>query len=134
MSRQPYQYTNEEVTTTELMIGGGVIRLDPVEGVYLHTNETHHSVGIESARIDENGDLEIRRFSGGAVVSLSVTPDETLTRLGITLGVSGGGIVSKIHVYNRNGERLNLRQSSDYKQVAHAYSNIWALYINRRTN
>lgn len=131
MSRQPHQYTNEEVRTCDLMIGGGVIRLDPTQGVYLHTNNTHHSVGIESTRIDEGGDLEIRRFSGGAVVSLSVTPDETLTRLGITLGVSGGGIVSKIHFYNRQGQRLNLNNNDHYKQVAAATSNIWALYINR---
>ncbi|MBS1968657.1 MAG: hypothetical protein JSU04_00025 [Bdellovibrionales bacterium] len=134
MSRQPYQFTNEEVLTAELMIGGGAIRLDPTEGVYLHTNETHHSVGISSVCIDENGDLEIRRFSGGAVVSLSVTPDETLTKLGVRVGVSGGGITSKVHFYNRHNERLNLNRASDYSQVATPFSNLWALYINRRTN
>lgn len=34
MSRQPYQFTNEEVPTSELMIGGGVIRFDPTDGIY----------------------------------------------------------------------------------------------------
>ncbi len=87
-----YQLTNEQAPTTDLKISGGVIRLDPTEGVYLHTNETHHSVGIESVGIDnETGYLSIRRYKGDAIVSVMASPDETLAGKGITFGPSGGG-------------------------------------------
>ena len=131
MSRQPYQFTNEEVPTSELMIGGGVIRFDPTEGIYLHTNKTHHSVGIESVGANADGDLYVKRFSGGAVVSLSASPDETLCARGITAGVSGGGINSVIRLYNRAGKRLNLNNASDYAEIASPTANLWVTYINR---
>ena len=113
------------------MIGGGVIRFDPIDGIYLHTNATHHSVGIESVGANADGDLYVKRFSGGAVVSLSASPDETLCARGITAGVSGGGINSVIRLYNRAGKRLNLNNASDYAEIASPWSNLWVTYINR---
>lgn len=125
-----YQFTHEQKPTSSLLIGGGVIRIDPTEGVYLHTNETHHSVGIESVFINAGGDLEIKRYSGSKVVTTSITPDETIARLGITFGLSGGGTRSVLQAYNRQGKRLNLNVPEDYAQVASPTANIWALFVN----
>lgn len=125
-----YQFTHTEKPTSSLLIGGGVVRIDPTEGVYLHTNETHHSVGIESVYINSGGDLEIKRYSGSKVVSTSVTPDETIARLGITFGLSGGGTRSVLHAYNRQGQRLNLNNPEHFAQVASPTANLWVLFVN----
>lgn len=126
-----YQFTNEQVPTTDIKISGGVIRIDPVQGVYLHTNSSHHSVGIKSVGINpDNGYLFIERYNGDAIVSVVATPDETLSAKGITFGPSGGGKITYLKLYNRNGQLLDLRKQSDYDQVASSVSNVWIAYFS----
>lgn len=126
-----YQFTNEQVPTTDIKISGGVIRIDPVQGVYLHTNNSHHSVGIESVGIDpDTGYLHIQRYKGDAIVSVVATPDETLAAKGITFGPSGGGRNTYLKLYNRNGQLLDLRKQSDYDQVASSLSNVWIAFFS----
>lgn len=128
---QTYQYTNEEIPASGIVISGGCIRIDPAQGVYLHTNETHHSVGIESVGIDSTtGYLCVRRFKGDAIISVIAAPDETLAQKGITFGPSGGGRKTLIKMFNRNGELLDLREPSHFNQVASAYTNIWITFFS----
>lgn len=109
---------------TDVKIVGGVIRLDPTLGVYLHVNSSHNSVGIESVGIGTDGSLEVVRDISSAVVSVSVTTDEYLTNLGVTVGLSGGGKLSKVFFY-KGGRKLNLNVKSDFDSIASTVANIW---------
>jgi len=118
-----YKLSQNESTNTNM--NGGVIRLDPTKGVYIHVNDSHHSVGIENAYIHKtNGSLVIVKDNKNPVVTTTVLPDETLAEKGITLGLSGGGKVSHIFFY-KDGKQLKLHWPSHYKQVASATSNVW---------
>jgi len=127
-----YKFPQSESVNIE--ISGGVIRIDPVLGVYLHTNSSHHSIGIEEVYIDKiDGSLVVKRFSNSsaAVVTTSVTPDEYLTSQGITVGLSGGGTISKVFFY-RNGTQLKLHGENGFAAVASPVSNIWFLTITHK--
>lgn len=127
-----YKFGISESTNTE--IAGGVIRLDPVEGVYLHTNSSHHSIGIKQVYIDSSdGSLVIEKYpdASNAVVTTAVTPDETLAARGITVGLSGGGTISKVFFY-KNGTKLLLHGPNGYDAVASATSNIWFMTVSHK--
>lgn len=126
-----YKLASTEQVQEKIEMNGGVIRLDRKKGVYLHTNSTHHSVGIEKVYIDKkDGSLVVVRSEGGAVVSTVVTPDETLSEKGVTVGLSGGGKVSKVFFY-KDGRRVKLHYPKEYKQVASSTSNIWFMSITK---
>ena len=59
-----FRLSSEPSIQNQIKINGGVIRIDPTKGVYLHTNSSHHSVGIEQVYIDKiDGSLVvIRRY------------------------------------------------------------------------
>ena len=87
-----FRLSSEPSIQNQIKINGGVIRIDPTKGVYLHTNSSHHSVGIEQVYIDKiDGSLVVIRDTKDSIVTTSVTPDETLTKRGIAVGFSGGG-------------------------------------------
>jgi hypothetical protein len=126
-----YKLASTEQVQEKIEMNGGVIRLDRKRGVYLHTNSTHHSVGIEKVYIDKaDGSLVVVRSKGGAVVSTVVTPDETLSEKGVTVGLSGGGKVSKVFFY-KDGRRVKLHYPKEYKRVASATSNVWFMSITK---
>lgn len=125
------QFTNEEIPFNEITFSGGCVRLDKELGVYLHTNSAHKSVGIESVSINEKGHLQVSRFKSDPIISVIVTPDETLAAKGITLGASGGARDTSIILYDRAGRKLDLNLKEDYDQVASLLSNVWvAFYSN----
>ncbi|MGL4821076.1 MAG: hypothetical protein ACRC5C_14045 [Bacilli bacterium] len=112
-----------------ITITGAPIRMS-VEGVSLIANTTHQPVGIESVGIDpKDGSLVVTRIEDDQVVTTSVTPDETLARLGVTVGLSGGGKTSKVYFY-QNGVKLNLNNATDYAKIATSATNLWFMTVN----
>ncbi len=125
-----FRLSSEPSIQNQIKINGGVIRIDPTKGVYLHTNSSHHSVGIEQVYIDKiDGSLVVIRDTKDSIVTTSVTPDETLTKRGIAVGFSGGGKVSKVLFY-KNGKQLKLNKKQDFNQVASPMSNIWFMVVS----
>lgn len=109
---------------------GGVIRIDPSKGVYLHTNDTHHSRGIKSVRIDsKTGGIRVTRDKMDAIISVSADADETLSERKIVAGISGGGVTTIIFLY-KDGRKLNLNNKNDYKLVASPSANLWVQWIS----
>lgn len=124
-------YQKESIKLDQgLTISGGVIRIDPTQGVYLHTNDTHHSRGIKAVGIDtRTGGIKITRDSTDAIISVSADADETLADRNIVTGVSGGGVTTIVMLY-QDGERLDLNDPVDFKKVAGTTSNFWIQWIS----
>lgn len=126
-----YQYPSAE----DIKIGmtGGVIRIDPNEGVYLHTNEAHHSVGIKHVYVDSSGAITVERTpeAAGTVITTAVTPDETLAGKNIQVGLSGGAKISKVFFYQA-GRKLNLKRQADFEYVASPLANIWFMTVTHK--
>ncbi|MCR6706542.1 MAG: hypothetical protein NVV66_18265 [Cellulomonas sp.] len=82
-----------------------IARLGPTP--YLHTNAVHVSVGIEGIELDANGNLVVRReYPQGAQIAFCVAEeDESLAKLGVQAGCSGGSAVTTIYLY-RGGVRV----------------------------
>ncbi|MCT4795370.1 hypothetical protein [Exiguobacterium alkaliphilum] len=118
------------VTGDSLTFSGMALRFDPVNGPYIHANASHYPLGFKSAVIDSRGYLTIRRDRVDSVVSIIVDPDETLTARGITIGASGGGVVTNLYFY-QNGRLLNLAKPSDYAIIAGPFSNAWVTIISQ---
>lgn len=110
---------------SETAVLGGCIRLDP-DGIYLHENATHASVGIKSISIDRHF-LFVEFTRSNPVVSINVSTDETIGGArGIVAGGSGGGAYVNIAFFDtRIGRRLDLSNKSDYARVASSVSNVW---------
>lgn len=109
---------------------GCCIRFGP-DGIYLHHNTTHYSVGVEEGALtyDTRGRLVVRHKSVGQLVTMGAFADETLTARGIALGCSGGASRTTIQVA-RKGVPLDLRKSTDYDQVAGEVSNAWLFWLH----
>jgi hypothetical protein len=72
---------------------------------YIHHDHIHYATGIERVYVDRAGWLVVEA-SGNRVVSyVGMVADETMARLGVTAGASGGGRVTKVALY-RNGRFL----------------------------
>lgn len=112
----------------ETAASGGCIRFGH-DGVYLHQNSSHDSVGIRDLYIDTEGRLVVKHSAPGPVVTMSANADETLSARSITLGCSGGGGTTTITV-SKLGKKLNLRDPDDYKLVAGTYSNAWLFWLH----
>jgi len=111
-------------------ISGGVIRIDPIKKVYLHTNSTHHSRGIKNVGVDlKTGTVKIVRDNSDAIISISADEDETLAARNIKVGISGGGETTLVFFY-QNGRKLNMANKSDFNKVASTTSNFWIQWIS----
>jgi len=111
-------------------ISGGVIRIDPVKKVYIHTNSTHHSRGIQSVGIDtRTGAVKIVRDQSDAVITISADEDESLAARNIKIGISGGGLTTLVFFY-QNGRKLNMANKNDFNKVASTTSNFWIQWIS----
>jgi hypothetical protein len=92
-----------EPTTTgadsNIVIRGGVIRLG--SSIYVEQNSAHGAVGIIAYRLVNNCDLQIDldRQADERIVAAIAEEDETLSRLGVTAGVSGGVDQANIYLY-----------------------------------
>lgn len=125
-----FSFLSSQVPQSQIKQRGGVIRFDP-DGIYLHANETHHSVGILNAYINHKGDLEIVTESVAPVITASANPDETLAARGIYAGLSVGN-QKTIVSFSQNGRRLNLNSPNDYEKISGSSSNVWVSWTSKQ--
>ncbi|MGH3714446.1 MAG: hypothetical protein ACRDT4_13435 [Micromonosporaceae bacterium] len=109
---------------------GCVIRFDTLSSTgnsvvpRIHANSTHMCVGVTKVAVNWSGDNELvitNDTAPQAVVSVSVSPDETLTRKGISCGASGGTSVTRIYCYDRAGTFVPASSLKMYSSL----SNLW---------
>lgn len=94
-----------------LVIRGCVIRFDERASngdtrPTIHANGSHFCVGVDRVYSDySTGDLRIVHDSDPhrAIVSIAVSPDETLVARGIDCGASGGVRWTKVRCYDEDG-------------------------------
>jgi hypothetical protein len=102
-----------------LVVRGGVIRIG--KSVYVHSNSTHAAVGIRSVQLINRCDLRVNLEGAGGeqIVSAIAEEDETMARLNIMAGTSGGARMVDIRLY-RAGRRI----CANSKELGNS-SNIW---------
>lgn len=89
-------------------VSTAIVRLgDPI---YVHADDWHTSVGIEGWFINDYGNIVIENktdvgWSNEYVGACQVTLDETLAKLGIFAGCSGGRKYTQVWMY-RDGKRI----------------------------
>ena len=81
-----------------LIVRGCAVRLED-SGPYLLGNSAHYCTGFRSVSYS-HGWLEIISDSSRPVVSIAVSPDESLVARGILAGASGGGLHTRIRFYS----------------------------------
>ncbi|HEY6739820.1 MAG TPA: hypothetical protein VI076_13325 [Actinopolymorphaceae bacterium] len=124
-------YLREAHHNNKIAIRGCVIRFDERDDAgktvpRIHANPSHYCVGVSSIAVNpDNGDLEVRSATKGPIVSLAVSPDETLTSRGISCGGSGGGGITRIRCFDRDGVRLR----ADGPELYGTYSNLWLTWF-----
>jgi hypothetical protein len=98
---------------------GGVIRVG--SSVYLLTNSSHAAVGLTRTQLVNGCYLRvyIDNAVGEQVMSVVVEEDETLSRLGIRAGASGGNVYTNIYFYRADGRPV----CANNKSLGNA--NIW---------
>jgi hypothetical protein len=84
-----------------IIVRGGVIRLGT--SVYLLENSAHAAPGITSLTLLNRCDLRVftDKQPGEAVVFAIAEEDETLARLQVEAGVSGGNGYANVYLYRR---------------------------------
>lgn len=96
----------------QVQLRGCVIRFDRKDRMgrtlaRKHVNRAHACLGVRSVRIDyRTGELVLTGSRGGAIVFISVSPDETLTAKGISCGPSGGLAVTRLRCFDRQGRKV----------------------------
>jgi hypothetical protein len=113
-----------DVDGGHIVILGAVIRMgSPMP--YIHDTSGHNSVGITGVDVDANADLVVysNRPAGASIVYASAEEDETLARLGIQCGVSGGNEISTVKCYQ--GDKHIGAKNSMYGSTG----NIWFVQI-----
>lgn len=117
-------------TTTpsaQITIRGCVIRFDrrTASGATeprIHANETHRCVGVTRVDADRNtGELVIKSDIHEPIITISVSPDETLVQRGISCGASGGLGVTRISCYDRDGKQV----AADSRAIYGPSANLW---------
>jgi hypothetical protein len=99
----PNAFNNESVGAYNEMYA--IVRIG--NPIYVHTDSAHGSMDVVDHYIAENGNLVIRRGVGDNehVVGCQVVADETIARLGIDVGCSGGLTTTQIWMY-KSGKRI----------------------------
>ena len=89
----------------QTIVRGGVIRLG--DAVYALDNSTHAVVGITAVTLVNNCSLRLTTDwqSGERIMSAIVDEDETVSRLGVQAGISGGGQYANIYLY-KDGHQI----------------------------
>lgn len=100
--------THDAGVQDRITVRGGVIRLG--SSIYVHDNATHASVGIKSLSWAPNRcDLVINTDAVDAtdeIIAAIAEEDESISRLGIQAGISGGGAKATVFLYRYNGEHV----------------------------
>lgn len=136
MNYGPYQLAYSDNLVQEHR--GCVVRFG-LDGVYLHVNSAHNSVGVESVTVNSNGELEVLtdQQPGSPIVDVQATVDETLAQKGIyAAGPSGGSPITRfsMYIYLSNGVRkkLDLSDPDDYDMIKSEYANVWLHWTSLR--
>lgn len=119
------------------VIKGGCIRLYAT-GPEWHVDSDHHTLGIDPTIdpvIDSSGLLTFWTEDAAPVVSISPTPDETLTARGIDVGGSNGSHLVRLQFYKDginggNGTPLDLNNPVHYSRVSGQFSNVWVVIVS----
>lgn len=107
-----------------IVVSGCAIRFGP-NGPYALNNSAHHNIGAQSLSVEADGDLRIVQKVQAPIVSMTAAQDETMARLGITAGASGGDEVTIIRFY-RNGAFVH----ADDPILQTPNLNLWMTWVN----
>lgn len=124
-------YLRDASYKNKIAVRGCVVRFDErdpggVTQPRIHANPSHYCVGVTGVAVNpDNGDLEVRSNTRGPIVSLSVSPDETLAARGISCGGSGGGGITRIRCFDRDGAKVR----ADGPEIYGTYSNLWLTWF-----
>ncbi|MFW6599350.1 hypothetical protein ACQBAU_12040 [Propionibacteriaceae bacterium Y2011] len=123
-------YLRDANHNDKVAIRGCVIRFDERNAAgetvpRIHANSAHYCVGVTGVEVEDDGDLLIRSNTPGPIMSLSVSPDESLARLGYTCGASGGLSTTIIRCYDRDGVKI----AADSPRMYGAYNNLWLTWF-----
>ena len=122
-------YFRDASWKNKVAIRGCVVRFDERDAAgktvpRIHANQAHYCVGVTRLAI-EKGDLVAYSNTQGPIVSLAVSPDESLTKLGITCGGTGGGYRTAIRCYDREGVKID----ADSPRMYGTYNNLWLTWF-----
>lgn len=110
---------------------GGCIRLYG-SGPEWHVDNDHWIAGIDptvNPVIDSSGFLTFKTIEKNAIVSISPSPDETLTARGISVGGSNGSQLVRLRFYKEGVGPLNLKNAKHWSYVQGEFSNLWILIV-----
>ncbi|MFL5685537.1 MAG: hypothetical protein ACJ77D_05735 [Chloroflexota bacterium] len=115
-----------------IVFRGGVIRIGA--SIYLHDNATHASSGIRKLTL-ENCNLviwtDVVDESQEQIIQADAEEDETLSRLQVQAGISGGGTKATVYLYI-NGRRVCANDPRFGRDAA----NLWVglTYLTQKTD
>ena len=110
---------------------GGCIRLYAT-GPEWHVDADHWIEGIDPTVdpvIDSSGFLTFHTIEKNAVVSISPSPDETLTARGISVGGSNGSYLVRLRFYKEGVGPLNLNNPAHWDYIEGEFSNLWIIVV-----
>jgi len=118
-----------EDAQSRIIIRTAIIRVGP-NGPYLHTNDTHSSIGVIGVTETAACDIQITwdgRLPGEKILSAQVDEDESLSREQIQAGYTGNVTTGEVKMY-RNGSHVCAHSSSLDPNVA----NLWVQVTSER--
>jgi len=108
------------------IVTGCIIRFTS-SGPVIHDNSWHHCTGADSVSVRSNGDLLLRHDRHGPIISVTVSPDESLSRRNIIAGASNGVNETVIRFQNaRTGKAVR----ADSSRLVCTYCNIWVTWVH----
>lgn len=109
------------VGADNIVIRGGVFHLGSGTNFYLEQNSAHAAVGVTGYRVTNGCDLQIDldRQADERIVAAIVEEDETVSRLGVTAGISGGVDQANVYLY-KDGVKVCANST-----LFNSLSNLW---------
>lgn len=115
---------NEVVTrTTNHKYLYGIIR-PSANGWVILNNSDHSPVNLDSVAIVDNNLIITHNHNFTKVNSFQITPDETFSRYGITVGASVGLNSSRIDIFQHLNTSAYIRTNSGEPSILTTYSNL----------
>lgn len=122
----PVQATHDHDPAAPPTVTGCVIRFYST-GPAIHENSAHQCTGANAVAVNPAGDLLITSDWHGPVVSIAVSPDESLTRRGILAGASDGLGQTVIKFYDADtGQAVR----ADASALACQWCNLWVTWVH----